>query len=58
MSPLVADPMLGALGGAMGDVETLAPASGSPAHGIGANCPAKDQLGKPRATACTAGAVE
>ncbi len=55
-APLVADPMLGALGGAMGDLETMAP--GSAAKGIGAGCPPADELGKPRATACTAGAVE
>ena len=57
-APLVADPMLGALGGTTGELETMALASGSPAHGIGAGCPATDQLGKPRASACSAGAVE
>ncbi len=57
-SPLVADPMLGALANSGGDTETMVPAAGSPAKGIGAGCPPTDQRGMPRATACTAGAVE
>jgi len=57
-SPVVADPLLGALGSNGGDVETMVPGAGSPAKGIGANCPATDALGNPRPTACTAGAVE
>ncbi|MEO8844758.1 MAG: choice-of-anchor Q domain-containing protein [Kofleriaceae bacterium] len=58
-TPLVADPMLGMLGDNGGDTQTLAPAAGSPAKGLGATgCPATDQLGMPRALPCTAGAVE
>jgi len=57
-SPVVADPLLGALGSNGGDVETMVPGAGSPAKGIGANCPPTDALGNPRPTACTAGAVE
>jgi len=60
-SPLVADPLLGALGlgaGSAGDPETMAPASGSPAAGLGTGCPPTDQLGHPRGEPCTAGAIE
>ena len=57
-SPRVADPMLGALGDNGGPTETLLPASGSPAIGLGSGCPPTDQRGMPRAAACTAGAVE
>jgi parallel beta-helix repeat protein len=58
-SPLVADPMLGMLGDNGGTTQTLVPAAGSPAKGLGmTGCPATDQLGMPRATPCTAGAVE
>lgn len=56
--PLVADPMLGALGDAGGDTAVMVPAAASPAKGIGMNCPPMDQLGHPRPTPCTAGAVE
>lgn len=56
--PLMADPMLGALGDNGGDSETMLPAAGSPAAGIGMNCPETDQLGNPRPAPCTAGAVE
>lgn len=53
-SSLVADPQLGALTDG-----TLSPASGSPARGLGTSaCPATDQLGHPRSTPCTAGALE
>jgi hypothetical protein len=58
MMPLVMDPMLGALGDNGGDSDTLVPAAGSPAHGIGTGCPPTDQRGMPRAEPCTAGAVE
>ncbi len=58
MMPLVADPMLGTLGDNGGDSETMMPAAGSPARGIGMGCPPTDQRGMPRATPCTAGAVE
>jgi parallel beta-helix repeat protein len=56
--PTIADPLLGALGDNGGDTETLLPASGSPAHGLGTGCPATDQRGNPRGDPCTAGAVE
>jgi len=56
--PLIADPMLGALADNGGDTETLAPAAGSPARGLGRGCPPTDQRGSPRADPCTAGAVE
>lgn len=57
-APTDADPILGALGDHGGDTEVMVPAAGSPADGIGMGCPATDQLGMPRATPCTAGAVE
>jgi hypothetical protein len=56
--PLLADPRLGALGDHGGDTETMAPADGSPAIGLGVDCPATDQRGEPRGEPCTAGAVE
>jgi hypothetical protein len=50
-----ADPLMGALDA----MHTRSPQAGSPAIGLGTNCPAKDQLGNDRpATGCTAGAVE
>jgi hypothetical protein len=58
-SVLVADPELGPLqinGG--GVTQTMAPAAGSPAIGKGSMCPATDQTGQMRKTACTLGAVE
>ncbi|HVO21566.1 MAG TPA: choice-of-anchor Q domain-containing protein [Anaeromyxobacter sp.] len=56
---LVADPILGPLGANGGATETLLPAAGSPARGLGTMpCPAVDQRGVARATPCTAGAVE
>ena len=58
-TPVVADPMLGVLGDHGGDTQTLVPAAGSPARALGTSgCPTTDQLGIPRATPCTAGAVE
>ncbi|MCX5741047.1 MAG: right-handed parallel beta-helix repeat-containing protein [Proteobacteria bacterium] len=57
-APLIADPLLGTLGAAGGDTEVMVPAAGSPAKGLGIGCPPTDQLGKARATPCTAGAVE
>jgi hypothetical protein len=57
-SPLVADPMLGALAPNGGATQTLLPAAGSPAIGIATGCPATDQRGNPRGDPCTAGAVE
>jgi parallel beta-helix repeat protein len=58
MSPLVADPKLGALANNGGTTQTMLPASGSPAIGIGHGCPPTDQRGNPRSDPCTAGAVE
>ena len=56
---LVADPMLGPLSDLGGPTRTMLPGDGSPAIGIGNNCPATDQRGQPRPTSdCTAGAVE
>jgi hypothetical protein len=52
-----ADPMMGPLTGT--GMRTRAPMAGSPALGLGATCPATDQLGNPRpSTGCDAGAVE
>ncbi len=56
--PLVADPELGELADNGGPTETLAPASTSPAIGLGEDCPETDQRGEARAEPCTAGAVE
>jgi hypothetical protein len=54
-----ADPLLGALADNGGPTKTILPAAGSPAAGIGKNCPVADQRGKPRKSdGCTAGAVE
>jgi hypothetical protein len=57
-SVTVADPMLGVLQDNGGPTKTMAVASGSPAIGQGTNCPATDQRGHTRATACTLGAYE
>jgi hypothetical protein len=57
-SPLIADPLLGALGDHGGPTETMVPAAGSPARGASTGCPATDQPGNPRREPCTAGAVE
>jgi len=54
-----ADANLGPLGtSGGGPTPTAAPLAGSPAYGAGQNCPPTDQRGKPRAAACTLGAVE
>jgi hypothetical protein len=54
-----ADPLLGALGANGGETETMVPGAGSPAIGLGTDCPPTDQRGEPRSAAsCTAGAVE
>lgn len=55
---LVEDPLLGQLGENGGPTETMLPASGSPAEGLGTGCPETDQRGEPRSEPCTAGAVE
>ncbi len=57
-SPTIADPGLGPLGDGGGPTETIAPTAGSPARRLGTGCPATDQRGQPRASPCTAGAVE
>ncbi|HEX3757571.1 MAG TPA: choice-of-anchor Q domain-containing protein [Kofleriaceae bacterium] len=57
-APLIADPMLGALGDHGGGEETLVPAAASPARGIAHDCPPTDQRGHPRPDPCTAGAAE
>jgi hypothetical protein len=57
-SPLVEDPLLGPLGDHGGTTHTLVPAAGSPAIGLGTDCPPTDQRGEPRAEPCTAGSVE
>jgi len=54
---MFADPVMGPLAGT--GMQTMVPQAGSPALGLGTNCPATDQLGKTRpSTGCTAGAVE
>jgi hypothetical protein len=57
-NPTIADPLLGPLGDNGGPTETLLPAAGSPAVGLGTDCPATDQRGTARSEPCTAGAVE
>jgi parallel beta-helix repeat protein len=57
-APLVADPLLGALGDHGGDSQTLVPAAASPARGIAHGCPPTDQRGHTRPDPCTAGAAE
>jgi len=57
-NPTIADPLLGPLGDNGGPTETLLPAAGSPAVGLGTDCPATDQRGMARSEPCTAGAVE
>jgi fibronectin type 3 domain-containing protein len=53
------NPELGALQNNGGPTQTAAPLPGSPAVGIGVDCPATDQRGVTRpTTGCTAGAVE
>lgn len=57
-SPTIADPMLGELADAGGDVDVLVPSTASPARGLGTECPPTDALGNPRPEPCTSGAVE
>lgn len=57
-SVLVMDPQLGPLQNNGGVTQTMLPTSGSPALGKGSACPASDQRGTARPTACTLGAVE
>ncbi|MBV9316223.1 MAG: hypothetical protein JOZ34_02060 [Gammaproteobacteria bacterium] len=53
------NPALGALGNSGGPTQTALPLAGSPALGVGTNCPTTDQRGKARPlNGCTAGAVE
>ncbi len=54
-----ADAQLGALADNGGATPTMLPPAGSPALGVGQNCPPFDQRGQPRPTSgCAAGAVE
>jgi len=55
---LVADPLVGELSDNGGPTLTAAPAAGSPAVGLGTDCPETDQRGNPRGEPCTSGAVE
>ncbi len=55
---LDADPMLGPLQDNGGATQTMAPAAGSPAIGMGTGCPPTDQRGHPRPAMCTLGAYE
>jgi hypothetical protein len=57
-SPVIADPMLSALGDHGGPTETMVPAAASPARRAATSCPPTDQQGNPRGEPCTAGAVE
>jgi hypothetical protein len=57
-APMIADPMLGSLADNGGTTQTMLPAAGSPARGLGTGCPPTDQRGNPRGNPCTAGAVE
>jgi predicted outer membrane repeat protein len=53
------NPQLGVLQGNGGPTQTMAPLPGSPALGLGQNCPATDQRGVARPPGgCTAGAVQ
>ena len=53
------NPQLGVLGGNGGPTPTMGPLAGSPALGIGENCPPTDQRGVVRPlSGCTAGAVQ
>lgn len=55
----VADSRLGPLLGTGGGMPTVTPGAGSPALGHGRDCPATDQLGRPRnGESCDAGAIE
>ncbi len=56
--PTVEDPELGALANNGGVTQTMLPAAGSVAIGLGTDCPPTDQRGEPRGEPCTAGAVE
>jgi hypothetical protein len=54
-----ADPLLGVLADNGGPTKTMLPATGSPAIGVGRECPNVDQRGEARNTgSCAAGAVE
>lgn len=56
---IFADAMLGPLGDNGGPTPSMVPPAGSPALGIGTDCPTVDQRGEPRpASGCAAGAVE
>lgn len=53
-----ADPMLGPLGDNGGSTQTMPLMPGSPAIGVGANCPTTDQRGVTRSGSCDLGAYQ
>lgn len=55
---LTADALLGPLADHGGPTLTIMPAPGSPAMGLGMDCPDTDQRGMPRGEPCTSGALE
>ena len=55
---LRADPLLGSLGDYGGPTWTMPLGAGSPALGVGQDCPPVDQRGEPRPAACDLGAYE
>lgn len=55
---LASDALLGPLADHGGPTLTILPAPGSPALGVGRDCPPVDQRGMPRREPCTSGAVE
>jgi hypothetical protein len=61
MGALIVDPMMSTLAeraGPAGRFQVSTPEPGSPARSIATSCPAEDQLGRPRPSPCSAGAVE
>lgn len=54
----LADPLLGPLQDNGGFVPTMMPATGSPAVGMGTDCPSTDARSRPRPARCSLGATE
>ncbi len=52
------DPLMSNLADNGGNMLTIAPLAGSPALAAGTDCPETDQLGNPRQSPCTLGALE